>query len=57
MKAKNQSRNKVGALDKIKSQLNKVQQLDSKQMKSICGGEGEDNGGGDIIIPIIKPKS
>lgn len=54
MKTQKQAKGSVNTLDQLKSQLNHSQKLNFSQMKSICGGEGEDNGGGDIII-IPKP--
>ncbi len=54
MKTQKQAKGSVNTLDQLKSQLNHRQKLNLAQMKSICGGEGEDNGGGDIII-IPKP--
>lgn len=54
MKTQKQAKGSVSTLDQLKSQLNHSQKLNLAQMKSICGGDGEDNGGGDIII-IPKP--
>ncbi len=54
MKTQKQAKGSVNTLDQLKSQLNHSQKLNLAQMKSICGGEGEDNGGEDIII-IPKP--
>ncbi len=50
MKTQKQAKGSVNTLDQLKSQLNHSQKLNLAQMKSICGGEGEDNGGGNIII-------
>jgi len=52
MKTQKQTKGSVNTLDQLKSQLNHSQKLNLSQMKSICGGEGEDNGGTNIIIPI-----
>lgn len=56
MKTQKQAKGTVSTLDQLQSQLKNSQKLNLSQMKSICGGEGEDNGGGDIII-IPKPKT
>lgn len=50
MKTQKQAKGSVSTLDQLKSQLNHNQKLNLAQMKSICGGDGEDNGGVDIII-------
>jgi len=50
MKTQKQAKGSVNTLDQLKSQLNHSQKLNLAQMKSICGGDGEDNGGGNIII-------
>ncbi|MGE0079211.1 MAG: hypothetical protein AB7S48_15235 [Bacteroidales bacterium] len=55
MKRENNSKTIVNTLDKFELLMVNAQKLDMSAMKSICGGDGEDNGGSDIIMPIPIP--
>ncbi len=55
MKNVKHSKNSENTLEQLKSLLNNNQKLDLKAMHSIRGGEGEDSGGGEVII--IPPKT
>lgn len=57
MKTQKQAKGSVNTLDQLKSQLNHSQKLNLAQMKSICGGDGEDNGSVGIIIIPTPPLS
>lgn len=54
MKKVIESKELVSNLDHLASKLTEKKVLNLNAMKSIKGGEGEDNGGSDIIMP--KPK-
>ena len=43
-------------IGRINQMLSKIEKLNQNAMKSIRGGDGEDNGGGDIIIIPHFPK-
>lgn len=51
----NKHENVVNTLDNLKNLLKENQELDLKKMNAVRGGDGEDNGGVDIIIPIPIP--
>lgn len=55
MKRMNNHENLVNTLDNLKNSLNENQELDLYKMNAVRGGDGEDNGGVDIIIPIPIP--
>jgi hypothetical protein len=48
----NKHENVVNTLDNLKNLLKENQELDLNMMNAVWGGDGEDNGGADIIIPI-----
>lgn len=55
MKRMNKHENVVNTLDNLKNLLKENQELDLNKMNAVRGGDGEDNGGADIIIPIPIP--
>lgn len=55
MKRMNKHENVVNTLDNLKNVLSENQELDLNKMNAVRGGDGEDNGGVDIIIPLPPP--
>lgn len=55
MKNVKHSKKSEKTLDQLKSLLNNNQKLELKAMNSLRGGEGDDNGGEDVVIIPPKP--